>query len=934
MADTGESAQRILIIEDEALVARELKSRLTQMGWQVVGIAYGDEAPAIARETHPDLLLTDIHLKGGIDGIQVAREICSEMDIPVVFLTAYSDEETVSRAKAVTPFGYIIKPVENRELQITIDMALYKHRVDKELKETQQLLQTALACIGNLVIFVDETGCITNVNDDASSTLGEITPGTHWQAALGLGHEASGQEAIAAALSEQAVVRLLPFLVQSERASYLVDGVVGPMAAGGVLILRDLARFESENPGSGIDSNIGPRCQLVISTRSGQVDQKVLERTSARLSRQLRTSDLVSTIAGSLISVTLPDTREQEGLHIAKSLLADLDPDYRIGVATSDTAQQPVDLFRQAVRALNHAQSLDQPVALAWQAAMASSPTSEFRIEREYHQVVLLWNAMNIVAGTPDFVGLAEKMIEQLASFLSTSRIAVLAFGDELDLLTAIVNGTRVTSLADVPLVSQDIELANTLRIHGDECVQQGDSFVFDLGLDHVLLLTCRSEVSRDKAEFLKTLVAYYRAGSVRFEEASPPPTGTGEKRLLYQSASVSSVIERARLVSETDATVLITGESGTGKEELARFIHENSARREQPLVIVDCGAVASSVIESELFGHRRGAFTNATRDFSGRLREADGGTLFLDEVGELPLDVQVKLLRFVQDKEFSAVGATDYQTVDTRIVAATNRELKAMVAAGQFREDLFYRLNVFEVELPPLRDRPEDIMLLARHYAVGFAQAYNKPLPRFSAPAESVLQSHRWPGNVRELINVINHAVIVCRDREISPIHLGLYESSSVRELEDEAETQVISAESTEEVGVDGWLGDHLDSAVAAGFVPLAQRLEEDLIDYCLQLHAGVVGRAAVTLGMPESTLRRKVSQRSEAVDQHPASWVGIQAVFEDFEAAARGRDLSLVDFLHQRLVTLIDERSISRGEGARLMGVSLPTYRRMLQS
>lgn len=201
--------EKILVIEDEALVARELQHRLTKMGWEVVGIAYGDEAIELARQTQPDLLLTDIHLKNGADGIEVAQKICEEIDIPVVFLTAYSDEQTVSKAKLATPFGYIIKPVENRELQITIDMALYKFRIEKELKETQQLLQTALTCIGSALVFVDSDGAVLNVNKDAIQLLGNTDAiGKNWQDLLSLAQGSSVLNTITAALHEKGITRL------------------------------------------------------------------------------------------------------------------------------------------------------------------------------------------------------------------------------------------------------------------------------------------------------------------------------------------------------------------------------------------------------------------------------------------------------------------------------------------------------------------------------------------------------------------------------------------------------------------------------------------------------------------------------------------------------------------------------------------------------
>ena len=173
---TEESPAKILIVEDEALIAREIKHRLTNMGWDVVGTAFGEEAIELALETRPDLLLSDIHLRHGLSGIDLAERIQSVMDVPVEFLTAYSDEDTVAREKAITPFGYIIKPVENRDLQITIEMALYKFRVEKELKESQQLLQTALSCIGDALVFLDDEGKVSNINSEATSLLGKSAP--------------------------------------------------------------------------------------------------------------------------------------------------------------------------------------------------------------------------------------------------------------------------------------------------------------------------------------------------------------------------------------------------------------------------------------------------------------------------------------------------------------------------------------------------------------------------------------------------------------------------------------------------------------------------------------------------------------------------------------------------------------------------------------
>jgi NtrC-family two-component system response regulator AlgB len=211
-----------------------------------------------------------------------------------------------------------------------------------------------------------------------------------------------------------------------------------------------------------------------------------------------------------------------------------------------------------------------------------------------------------------------------------------------------------------------------------------------------------------------------------------------------------------------SDATILLRGESGTGKGVLARAVHLRSPRAAGPFVTVHCPSLSAELLESELFGHAKGAFTGAVRETQGRVAAAEGGTLFLDEVGDLPAALQPKLLRLLQERAFERVGETQTRTSDARVLAATNRDLAAEVAAGRFREDLYYRLNVFEVQLPPLRQRRDDILPLARHLLAFFARQAGKALTSFTQEAEAVLIRHTWPGNVRELRNAVERGVIV----------------------------------------------------------------------------------------------------------------------------------------------------------------------------
>jgi transcriptional regulator with GAF, ATPase, and Fis domain len=237
---------------------------------------------------------------------------------------------------------------------------------------------------------------------------------------------------------------------------------------------------------------------------------------------------------------------------------------------------------------------------------------------------------------------------------------------------------------------------------------------------------------------------------------------GSGD--LVGDSAALRKVQQQIELVAPTDATVLITGESGTGKELVARAIHERSPRASRPMVKVNRGAVPDALFESEFFGHVKGAFTGALRDKAGRFELADGGTLFLGEIGEVPLPMQAKLLRVLQEQEIERVGDTRPRKVNVRIIAATNRDLKAEVEAGRFRQDLFYRLRVFPIENPPLRERREDIPRLAEHFIHTAAKRMNRRPPKFTNAAARQLAAHDWPGNVRELQNAVERAVILAQ--------------------------------------------------------------------------------------------------------------------------------------------------------------------------
>jgi len=317
--------------------------------------------------------------------------------------------------------------------------------------------------------------------------------------------------------------------------------------------------------------------------------------------------------------------------------------------------------------------------------------------------------------------------------------------------------------------------------------------------------------------------------------------SGRGFDNIVGESAALRTVLKQIEQVAPTNSSVLIMGESGTGKEALARAIHEHSARRDRPLIKVNCGAITPSLIESELFGHEKGAFTGALKQRQGYFEVADGGTIFLDEIGELPLDAQVKLLRVLQEQELNRVGSEEPVRVDVRVITATNRDLGKMVEQNKFRMDLFYRLNVFPLYVPPLRERREDIPLLVRKFLREEGRRLGREFNRVSEESLHLLQDYHWPGNIRELQNVIQRSAILAQDPVVS-IAPDLVKSNLSANIDRDARV----------------------TAKEGGFSTLAENEStyiRRVLEHTNWLIAGK-GGAAEILGMPASTLRSRMKK------------------------------------------------------------------------
>jgi Nif-specific regulatory protein len=378
-----------------------------------------------------------------------------------------------------------------------------------------------------------------------------------------------------------------------------------------------------------------------------------------------------------------------------------------------------------------------------------------------------------------------------------------------------------------VPIKVGDVVLGtlSAERPHGSGVSIEQDARVLMIMSSMVALAVRMRQVGKDERQRLAE------------ENARLQTQLKGQRRpaqLIGDDRGMQEVYLQISQVAPSTTTVLIRGESGTGKELVAEAVHEASPRRDKPFIKVNCAALPESILESELFGHERGAFTGAVSARKGRFELAEGGTIFLDEVGDFSPATQVKLLRVVQERQFERLGGTRTLAADIRVLAATNRDLESLVRAGLFREDLYYRLNVFEVTMPPLRERRSDILLLANHFVEKYVRKTGKNILRISTPAIDMLMAYHWPGNVRELENCIERAVVLTTDEVIRGHHLP---------------PTLQTAEATGTV--------HQGTLQAA-----IDNLEHELISDALKNHRGNKAAAARTLGLTERVMGLRVEK------------------------------------------------------------------------
>ncbi len=683
------------------------------------------------------------------------------------------------------------------------------------------------------------------------------------------------------------------------------------------------------------------------------------------------------------------------------------------------------EVLRRADRALNAAQASGGARSMTWAPrGFSNIKGSSDRLSgiftadtrKDYRNMLLLWDTVQVISSQVDTGAIANEFVDRVNSTFKPNQAALVSLGNDARprLLSASPGSSepsaaeaaevalflsedqrRLLALARQTQETQSVRFAapggagkarQSLTAyavplpegdHAPRCLYvdgPADSFHLD-SADLVFLSVLAKQVSvaLDRCELARRWKKEQERESYRLRaEVRDLRQALQHSKFVYQSARMEDLLEVVRTVAPTDATVLIAGESGTGKEMVARFLHDQSRRRKKDAFItVDCGAIAPSLIETELFGHAKGAYTGANGASQGRIAQAEGGTLFLDEIGELPLDVQAKLLRFVQEREITPVGATRTRKIDARIVAATNRDLAAEVEAGRFREDLYYRLRVVAVTVPPLRERPDDILPLAQYFLDTFAAQYEKAACCLSAEAQIALRRHPWAGNVRELQNQLLQAVIMSADEVLgcsdlrlehargdepgarAPVHsVASSEGCGVgRPLSGAAVSQADALSRSEEAALepDGdcepWealrrvLARQVEQAIEDGkgaAHPLGVWLTEELVMFAHEAYGGVARQASAALGMAETTFRRqleKVTRGAQSVDlPRSARWAPAKlAIRRLVRSMGPRQDDNLVIKARNLLLSEVVARVTANDAlGSVLMGVTKPTYRR----
>ncbi|MDF7814067.1 sigma 54-interacting transcriptional regulator [Hymenobacter sp. YC55] len=752
----AEPAALVLIVEDEFLIANDLGDILESAGYQVLGLAESaTQARALVAESRPSVVLLDIFLKGEETGIDLAHWL-NQQHIPFVFLSANLTDDVLAAAKVTEPFGFLNKPFRERDVLAALEIARYRqaHSQEAKLRQQQQTqiavneaivtlhdreqLCQAIATQVNQFVRIDVLNlCLSQPEEQIFYwlLLRRTPTGTFKRVRLpelfGPGtpsERLSLQEHPMAADpgNRQGVFSGEAFETLSQEFSMAqaIGEAFGIQSMAFFPVVLQQRTFTSLQLGTTAAAGFTPDEYAAVSFIIPQIAlalDNLLAYEELENRRQIKATELA--IASAFRNGrNIVDIAPQVAAAISELLPLDLLSFYRVG------------------RVLRHPGAMDATVGNQG-GHFQLLPLEAMPLPNTTEEAARLLDGMDAWLQQP-LLHVGEKAAQarelnpvtryygNLLQLKSSMSVPIMLKGEPVVVLI-------VASKAAYAYTAKDLQLLQ-------ELTEQ-----LAVALDNLLAYERIRQLS-EQLEQEKTYLSEELKTSHNFEE------------IIGTSPALLEVLRGVGQVAPTDATVLLLGETGTGKELIARAVHNRSPRSARTMVKVNCAALPAQLIESELFGHEKGSYTGATERRVGKFELAHGSTLFLDEIGELPLELQAKLLRVLQEKEIERLGGKGPLKVDVRIIAATNRELAEEVAAGRFRADLYYRLNVFPLELPPLRTRPEDLLPLATYFLRKLSQKLGKPFTSIANASLQQIQHYAWPGNIRELENVLERAAIL----------------------------------------------------------------------------------------------------------------------------------------------------------------------------
>ncbi|MBO2011586.1 sigma 54-interacting transcriptional regulator [Hymenobacter negativus] len=751
----------LLIVEDEFVIANGLRRILEKEGYQVTGIAVSvAKAQTLVAEQRPDIVLLDIFLKGEETGIDLAHWL-KEQDIPFVFLSANLTDSVLEEAKVTEPYGFLNKPFRERDVLSTLEIARYRHAHSAEAKLRQQ--QSIQMAVNNAIVTLHDRDELCQA---IAVQLNKVVPFSMFSLRLALPEEAAfywvtlQQTAGGDFEPVQIPVQVRREAIQ-EFQRKLADSLAGapPEEAGlftGAAFEALCARY---TPARSSRSDFGMQALALFPVALKQRNSSTTIQLACTEPNGFTPKDYAAVeLLIPQVALAVDNLLASEEIEARRQLKAT-----ELGVVRAfQNGKDLAETTRQVAAAIHELLPIDvlciywpdqapelimSTATVEWQTGLFETPPTERIVPPAEVVESATWQqAWATLPAELSSLGLfVGEEYEQMQA-----RNAAIQFS---------ANVLATKSLICVPITLKNNSVASLLvasktafafTAHDMRTMQSLGEQVA-LGLENLLAFE-RIQLLSEQLE---------RENRYLVEEIKISQT-FGE--IVGTSPAMLNIFNSIGQVAPTDYTVLVLGETGTGKELIARAVHNVSKRKDRTMIKVNCAALPAQLIESELFGHERGSYTGATEQRIGKFELAHKSTIFLDEIGELPLELQAKLLRVLQEGEIERLGGKGIINVDVRVIAATNRNLLQEVAAGRFRSDLYYRLNVFPVLVPPLRERQDDILPLAMHFLQKIGKKMGKPLTGLSQSTLHQLRQYPWPGNIREMEHVLERAAILSR--------------------------------------------------------------------------------------------------------------------------------------------------------------------------